>query len=110
MSPRDWKDRIIDILDAIKEIQSFVVEKHFEDFQSDLRTIRAVELDLIIIGEAATGIPEDVQDAHPEIAWHLMRGMRNQLVHAYFSISPQILWDTIHQDLPPLAKSLRLLK
>jgi len=46
-------------------------------------------------------------EAYPKIAWHLMRGMRNQLVHIYFTISPKILWDTIHQDLPPLVESLK---
>lgn len=71
-----------------------------------MKTMRAVELNLIIIGEAANSIPEEVQDAHPEIAWHLMRAMRNQLIHTYFSVSPQILWDTIHYDLPPLNELL----
>lgn len=68
--------------------------------------MRAIELDLIIIGEAANAIPEEVQEAHSEIAWHLMRGMRNRLIHTYFSVSPKILWDTIHQDLPPLDDTL----
>jgi uncharacterized protein with HEPN domain len=84
MSPRNWKERIQDILDAIAEIQSFVANMRFEEFQDDMKTMRAVELDLIIIGEAAINIPEEVQEAHPEIAWHLMRGMRNRLVHTYF--------------------------
>lgn len=106
MSPRGWKERIQDILDAIAEIQLFVTDTRFEEFQDDLKTIRAVELDLIIIGEAANTISEEVQEAHPEIAWHLMRGMRNRLVHTYFLVAPKILWDTIHQDLPPLAESL----
>ncbi len=106
MSPRDWKERIRDILEAIAEIQSFVADMRFEEFQNDTKTMRAVELDLIIIGEATNTIPLEVQEAHPEVAWHLMRGMRNRLVHTYFSVSPRILWDTIHQDLPPLAGTL----
>jgi len=71
--------------------------------------MRAVELDLIIIGEAANTIPEDIQETYPEISWQLMRGMLNRLVHTYFSVSPQILWDTIQQDLPPLVESLRII-
>lgn len=106
MSPRDWKERIKDILEAIAEIQSFVANMDFEVFQNDTKTMRAVELDLIIIGEATQSIPQEVQEAHPEVAWHLMRGMRNRLVHSYFSASPRILWDTIHQDLPTLAETL----
>ena len=106
MSPRDWKDRIQDILDSIAEIQSFTANLRFEDFENDTKTLRAVELDLIIIGEAANTIPEEVLEAHPEIAWYLMSEMRNRLVHIYFLVSPKILWDTIHQDLPPLIKAL----
>jgi uncharacterized protein with HEPN domain len=109
MSPRDWKKRVRDILDAIAEIQLFVTGTRYEEFQGDLKTMRAVELDLIIIGEAANSIPDEVQLSHPEIAWFLMRGMRNRLVHTYFSVSPQILWDTIHHDLPPLIENLQKL-
>ena len=72
----------------------------------DLKTMRAVELDFIVIGEAANAIPDDVQEAYPQIAWQLMRGMRNRLVHTYFLVSPKLLWDTIQQDLPPVAESL----
>jgi uncharacterized protein with HEPN domain len=59
--------------------------------------------------EAASHIPEDVQRAHPEVPWHLMRAMRNRLVHAYFSVDPQIVWDTIYQDLLPLVPLLEAL-
>jgi uncharacterized protein with HEPN domain len=109
MSPRHWKERVKDILDAIQEIQTFVTDVDFAVFQNDQKTMRAVELDLIIIGEAANMIPEDLQEEYPEIAWQLMRGMRNRLVHTYFSVSPKILWDTIQQDLPPVVEALKTL-
>ncbi|MCZ6874632.1 MAG: DUF86 domain-containing protein, partial [bacterium] len=47
--------------------------------QRDAKTIKAVQLDFIVIGEAASHIPDDVQAAHPEVPWHLMRAMRNRL-------------------------------
>lgn len=106
MSPRSWEERVQDILDAIAEIRAFVEMMEFTDFQKDLKTMRAVELDFIVIGEAANAIPEEVQEAYPQIAWHLMCGMRNRLVHTYFWVSPKILWDTIKQDLPPVVESL----
>jgi uncharacterized protein with HEPN domain len=109
MSPRRWEERVLDILDAVAEIRSFVGRMEFPDFQNDLKTIRAVELDFIVIGEAANAIPEDVQETYPQIAWQLMRGLRNRLVHTYFWVSPQILWDTIWQDLPPVVESLEKL-
>lgn len=52
----------------------------FEAFQNDGKTIRAVEMNLIIIGEAAGQIPDDVQEAHSQIPWSLMRAMRNRIL------------------------------
>ena len=106
MSPRRWEERINDILNAIAEINSFVYNMEFFEFQKDTKTIRAVELNFIVIGEAANSVPQTIQDNYPDISWHLMRGFRNQLVHAYFQISPKILWNTINYDLPPLVLSL----
>jgi uncharacterized protein with HEPN domain len=109
MSLRTWTGRVHDILDAAAEIQEFTQGVDFEFFKDDIKTIRAVELDFIIIGEATNQIPDEVQEAHPEVPWHLMRAMRNRLVHVYFSVDPRLLWDTIQNDLPELVKSLEAL-
>jgi uncharacterized protein with HEPN domain len=109
MSPRDWKDRIRDILDAIAEIQAFTHGMDFDAFRNDLKTLKAVELDFIVIGEAANQIPEEVEGMNPEVPWLLMRAMRNRLVHVYFSVSAQLLWDTIQNDLPLLISPLETL-
>ena len=107
MSPRAWIDRVQDILEAIAEIQAFVAGMDFEAFRNDAKTIKAVELNLILIGEAAGRVPESVQEDHSAVPWHLMRAMRNRLVHVYFSVDPQIVWDTIRNDLPPLVEALQ---
>lgn len=107
MSPRDWRNRIEDILDAISEIQSFVGGASLEQFKSDAKTLKAVAADLMIIGEAANHIPEDVQEAHADVPWLVMRAMRNRVVHVYFDIDPDILWDTVQADLPKLVGPLR---
>jgi uncharacterized protein with HEPN domain len=110
MSPRGWEHRIQDIVDAIAEIQAFVADLDFEQFQSDAKTMRAVGADLMIIGEAASHIPDDVEESNPEIPWHLMRAMRNRLVHAYFDIDARILWDIALKDLPQLVEPLQRLR
>jgi uncharacterized protein with HEPN domain len=110
MSPREWQARVDDILDAIDEIQRFTAGMDFESFRNDARTMRAVELDFIIIGEAASQVPEDVQTKHAEIPWHLMRGIRNRIVHVYFSMDPQMLWETVTKDLPQLIGPLQRLR
>jgi uncharacterized protein with HEPN domain len=109
MSPRTWEAYIQDILDAIKEIFSFMDEMDFDTFRQDVKTIRAVELNLIIIGEAANAIPNEIQETHPEVPWHFMRAMRNRLVHVYFGIDPILVWDTVKNDLPLLQTSLETL-
>jgi len=106
MSPRDWSERIQDILDAIAEIQAFTLGMNDEIFKADAKTIRAVELDFIVIGEAANQLPDDIEEKYPEIPWSLMRAMRNRLVHVYFAVDPKLLWDTIQNDLPTLVRSL----
>ena len=106
MSPRDSKERIQDILDAIAEIQKFTDGMDFDSFSNDEKTIRAVELDFIVIGEASCQISEDVQGGYPQIPWHLMRAIRNRLVHVYFSVDAKLLWDTLENDLPQLIEPL----
>ena len=109
MSPRDWRDRVRDILDAIAEIQKFTDGMNFEAFKSDDKSIRAVEMNFIIIGEAASQIPEEVEEKYSAIPWHLMRAMRNRIVHAYFEVDEKLMWDTVKNDLPPLIPELEKL-
>ena len=109
MSSREWRHRIEDILDAITEIQSFVAGATREQFKTDAKTLKAVAADLMIIGEAANHVPDEVQEAHTDVPWLVMRAMRNRVVHVYFDIDPDILWDTVQQDLPKLVDPLKKL-
>jgi uncharacterized protein with HEPN domain len=63
-------------------------------------------MNLIIIGEAAGEIPDDVIESYPMIPWHLMRAMRNRLAHVYFSVDKDLLWETVHDQLPELVPLL----
>ena len=87
--------------------QAFTENLTYEEFRSDLKTVKAVALNFVVISEAAGHVPDDVARAHPQIAWNLMRGMRNRLVHDYFSFDPEIVWDTLQNDLPPLVEPLK---
>ncbi len=109
MSPRDWHDRVRDILDAIAEIQAFTQGMDFAAFRADDKSIRAVEMNFIIIGEAASQIPDDIMEQYSGIPWSLMRAMRNRLVHVYFQVDEKLMWDTIQTDLPPLVPMLKKL-
>ena len=109
MSPRDWRDRIRDILEAIAEIQKFTRDTDYETFKADDKSIRAVEMNFIIIGEAANQIPEEIEEKYTTIPWSLMRAMRNRIVHVYFKVDEKLMWDTIQNDLPPLIPELEKL-
>ena len=81
----------------------------FKTFKGDDKSIRAVEMNFIIIGEAANQIPEEVEEKYPTIPWHMMRAMRNRIVHVYFEVDEKLMWDTIQTDLPPLIPDLEKL-
>jgi uncharacterized protein with HEPN domain len=109
VSPRGWQDRIRDILDAIAEIQKFTSGMNYEIFKEDDKSIRAVEMNFIIIGEAANQIPEEIEEKYTTIPWSLMRAMRNRIVHVYFKVDEKLMWDTVQNDLPPLIPELEKL-
>jgi uncharacterized protein with HEPN domain len=79
----------------------------YEAFTADRKTVDAVIRNLIVIGEAAGRVPDDVALAHPEIPWKDMRDMRNLVIHEYFGVSDKILWDTLQRDLTPLLLLLK---
>jgi uncharacterized protein with HEPN domain len=109
MLRRDWRDRVQDILNAITEIMFFTNGMDYEQFRKDNKSIRAVEMNFIIIGEAANQVPDQIIEQYPEIPWQLMRAMRNRIAHAYFHVDDRLMWDTIQQDLPPLIPLLKCL-
>jgi uncharacterized protein with HEPN domain len=102
MSPRLWKHRIADILEAIKKIQAYVEGMSFRQFQSDTKTVDAVIRNFIVIGEAARSVPEEITCKHANIPWRLMGDMRNFAIHEYWGVELRTIWETIKKDLPPL--------
>ena len=110
MPPRDWLYRIGDILAAIEKIQRFTHGLDLSGFQADEKSRDAVIRNLTVIGEAALHLPDSVKTAYPGIPWREMQGIRNIVVHEYFGVSDEILWETIQRDLPALLAPLRALR
>jgi len=105
--------RLADYLDHMRQAAEdscgFVSGMGKRDFLEDKRTQRAVVMSLVIIGEAATKVMDgyaDFADAHPEVPWRSMRGMRNRIAHGYFDINLDVVWDTVQTALPALLKHL----
>ena len=106
MSPRDWRMRVQDILEAIQKIQEYTKGASLESLREDEKTVDAVVRNLTIIGEATRHVPVEIQRRYPAIPWDDMRDMRNVVVHEYFRVSYPILWRTIESNLPPLLEQL----
>lgn len=102
MSSRRWRFFVEDILTAIGAIQSFVREIPFEEFCHSDILLAAVERKFITIGEAVRHIPSPILDSYPSVPWRQMADMRNIVAHHYWGVNARSLWDTAHQDLPPL--------
>ncbi len=107
--PRDSRLYLDDILDAIKNIQCYMVGLNFSVFQKDRKTQDAVARNLEIIGEAAGRLPNPYRAATPEIDWRKITGLRNILIHEYYGVSLPIIWDIIQNKLKPLESSCRKL-
>ena len=88
-----------------KKIQDYTKDYSYEQFIDDDKTIDAVVRNFEIIGEAATRIHPDFQIENPQIPWKKLRGYRNRLIHEYFGVDYQIVWDIISDDLKIFSRS-----
>ena len=84
------------------QVMTFVQDAERSDLDTDLLLHHALSYALGIIGEAATHLSDDFRDAHPEIPWRQIVGMRNFLFHDYAGVDDNILWDTATLEVPQL--------
>jgi uncharacterized protein with HEPN domain len=87
----------------------FVEGLALADFLEDKRTQQAVIMSLVVIGEAVSKVMIEYADfaqAHPQVPWRSMRGMRNRIAHGYFDINLEVVWDTVQTALPDLLQQL----
>ena len=105
--PRSWKDRILDILEAVEMINSYIEGVNYEVFLTNNMLKDAVIRQLTIIGEAARYTPPEVESAYPEIPWQQMRGLRNVLVHEYNQVDLSKIWEISQNYLIPVESQLR---
>ncbi len=101
---RDDRQRLLDIREAIERIEKYT-SRGPDAFPRDELPQTWVVYHLQIIGEAARALPDEFRDAHPEISWQQIIGMRNVLVHAYFGIDDSVVWEVVERDLPELKQA-----
>jgi uncharacterized protein with HEPN domain len=98
---RDDKERLLDIKEAVERIKKYSGCGR-EAFEKDELIQNWIIHHLQIIGEAAARISEDFQSRNPQVPWSEIIGMRNVLVHDYFGVDFDVVWNVVERDMPEL--------
>jgi len=107
---REYKFYIEDMKEAAFKILKYTDGFSYESFESDSKTYDSVLHNLLVIGESAARIPDEIREKNPHINWSGIIGMRNVIAHGYFSLDPQIIWETVKSRIPELKLQIENLK
>ncbi|MDP2958174.1 MAG: DUF86 domain-containing protein [Longimicrobiales bacterium] len=94
------------IVECIDAIAGYLADLDKDAFSLDARTQDAVQRRLGVIGEAVKNLPSELRSAHPDIPWRRMAGMRDKLIHDYFGVDIDLVWEVSTSLLPPLKSRL----
>ena len=98
--------RVRHTLDAARDAIAFSTNKTRHDLDTDRMLVLSLVKSIEIIGEAASKVSKDSREQFPDIPWAVIVAMRNRLIHAYYDVDLDRVWDTVTSDLPPLIHSL----
>ena len=104
---RSWRLYIQDMIEFGEKVLSYTDGLDQEAFIAETLVYDAALRNMELIGEAATHIPAEVREAHPEIQWRRVIATRNRLAHGYSGIDDDIIWDIIQTGVPKLLPALR---
>lgn len=99
---RTYIDSLQDIDVMIKKIEMFTRDYTFNKFKNDEKTVFAVIRCFEVLGEAVKNIPEKIKKQYPDIPWKRIAGMRDKLIHEYFGVEYETLWETIRIRIPEI--------
>jgi uncharacterized protein with HEPN domain len=91
-----------DILQNMRDAEQFIQGMTYEQFVADKKTMNAVLRSIEVIGEAAQRVPDDVRAQYPQIPWKEMAGMRDKVIHLYFSVDNETVWLVVKERIPSL--------
>jgi uncharacterized protein with HEPN domain len=106
---RDYTDFLNDIYNSINKGIAFINGMSYEDFSKDEKTQYALIRVIEVIGEASKKIPAEIKDQSQDIPWREISGMRDLLIHDYFGVNIQVVWETGKNDLPELKEKIQRL-
>jgi len=110
MSKRPDKDLLDDILICMDKIQSYISGLSYDEFVVDSKTQDAVIRNIEIIGEATKKLSESIRNQHNKIPWKAIAGTRDRLIHGYFGVNIDIVWEIATQDIPKLSSEMKEIK
>lgn len=106
---RDERAYLFDIVDSARMAMGYVACRTYEQFTEDMQLQDAVLRRLAIIGEAVRCVSMETRAKLPELPWDDMARMRNILVHVYFGVDMEIVWETVSRDLGALVEAVERL-
>ena len=98
------------ILEAIRDIENSIKKSSFEDFENSKDSKDACIRRLEIIGEAVKNISQETKNKYPKIEWKQIAGTRDRIIHAYFNVDLDIVWNILTHGLPTLKKEMLLIE
>ena len=105
---RGDRARVVDMIEAINEVEKYAAYGKERFLEDELVRIYIVH-HLKVVGEAANKLSADLRSGYPNIAWPKILGMRHVLVHDYFRVDYDIVWDVVREKLPELKNQIKAL-
>ena len=106
MSKRGNQEFLCDIIEAVKRVETYIAKINYEEFLQDTKTQDAVIRNLEIVGEAVKNLSMDFKNKHKDIEWKKIAGLRDRIIHYYFGVNWDIVWDVINTKLPELKRKI----
>ena len=104
---RDYRDFLEDMAQYAEKGMHIVEDLDYGAFQGNEEKVLAAIRVIEVIGEAAKNIPPSIRDRYPDVPWSGLARMRDKLIHVYFGVDIEVVWQTLQDDLPPLQESMK---
>ncbi len=101
--------RLRHMIDAAETAGQFMAGRERAALDADRMLLFAVVRAIEVVGEAATKVSDETRVASPQVPWVAVVGMRNRLIHGYFNVDTELVWQTVSRELPALLPELRML-